>query len=314
MVTLPASACGFGAARQRLALTTLLLALLAAPWLLAQNAAVTSRVDRTQLMRDVTTLASPQFEGRAAGTEGGTLARQWIVERFQAIGLTPGLRNGYLQRVAATMANVVGLVPGRELAQRVIVISAHYDHQGIQNGVLYPGADDNASGVAALLAAASYFRTATPRHSLIFVAFDAEEDGARGSRAFVRANVVRRESIALNINLDMVSRNPMNQIYAAGTSHYPALKPILDDVQTRSRVRILYGHDRPADGALNDWTTQSDHVAFHEAKIPFIYFGVENHPDYHRPSDTADRINPQFFGDAADMIVEAIRTFDTRLN
>jgi hypothetical protein len=93
------------------------------------------------------------------------------------------------------------------------------------------------------------------------------------------------------------------------------LKPILDDVQTRAAVKMLFGHDRPApfSGGLDDWTGQSDHGEFHKAGIPFIYFGVEDHPDYHKPTDTAEKIEPRFFGDVADMVIEALRTFDARI-
>jgi Zn-dependent M28 family amino/carboxypeptidase len=121
--------------------------------------------------------------------------------------------------------------------------------------------------------------------------------------------------VALNVNLDMVSRSERNEIYAAGTYHAPWQTPILLDVQRRASVRILFGHDRPgsAGRGLEDWTRSSDHWAFHEAGIPFVYFGVEDHPDYHKPTDTADRIDPRFFGDTADMIVEAMRTFDRSL-
>jgi hypothetical protein len=110
----------------------------------------------------------------------------------------------------------------------------------------------------------------------------------------------------------MVSRNDDNEIFAAGTHQTPALRPILDDVQRRSAVKVLFGHDRPMAKAdsVDDWTTQSDHGVFHEAGVPYIYFGVVDHDDYHQPTDTADKVKPQFFGDVADMVVEAVITLD----
>ena len=147
---------------------------------------------------------------------------------------------------------------------------------------------------------------------MIFVATDAEEMGLRGAQAFVGSALMPRGGVALNVNLDMVSRNATNEIFAAGTSHTPWLRPMVEDVLQRTPVTIRFGHDRAGD-ALEDWTDQSDHGAFHARGIPFVYFGVEDHPDYHEPTDTADRINPGFFGDVADMIVEAIRTFVSRL-
>lgn len=291
-------------------------------------------VDRARLMRDVMALAAPAFEGRGTGTRGGLRARQWIVAQFGAIELAPAVRGGYVQPFTVTVprgrtgvpegaptpgeyraANVIGRTPAREPGAATLVVTAHYDHFGVRNGVPYPGADDNASGVAVLLAAARHFTADPPRHPMLFAALDAEELGLRGARTLVQSALLPRGRVALNVNLDMVSRNDANEIYAAGTSYAPWQIPILRDVQTRASVRILFGHDRPAAsaGGRDDWTQLSDHGAFHAAGIPFVYFGVEDHPDYHKPTDTPDRIDPRFFGDAADMIVEAIRTFDARL-
>jgi len=297
--------------------------------------AAARHVDRGQLMRDVETLAAPAFEGRRTGTPGALKARQWLVDQFRAIGLTPAGTQGYVQpftfstrdtrallpggrpfRADYAAANVIGRVPGRETRARLLVITAHYDHLGIRDGVLFPGADDNASGVAVLLAAVRHFVRNPPRHPIMFAALDAEELGLRGARALVDSALLSRRAVAMNINLDMVSRNDGNEIYAAGTYHAAWLVPILQDVQTRAPVQVLFGHDRPMDrgGGLEDWTHSSDHGPFHDAGIPFVYFGVEDHPDYHKPTDTAGGIEPRFFGDVADMVIEAVRTFDLRVD
>ena len=300
----------------------------------ADAASAARHVDRARLMRDVTTLASPAFEGRGAGTAGGAKARTWIAQQFAAIPLTPVggaefvqpftlttrdvraiLPGGRPYRTDYPAANVVGRIAGRDPGASTILITAHYDHLGVQNGVVYPGADDNASGVAALLAAARHFATSRPRHSMLFAALDAEELGQHGARALLGSGLVPRASTALNINLDMVSRNDANEIYAAGPYYSPWQMPILQDVQTRASVKILLGHDRPSrlGGGLEDWTHSSDHGVFHDAGVPFVYFGVEDHPGYHQPTDTADRIEARFFGDAVDMVIEAIRAFDAQL-
>jgi hypothetical protein len=291
-------------------------------------------VDRDRLMRDVAALSAPPFDGRRTGTPGALLARQWIVDRYADIPLKPAGVNGFLQPFSFThrsarglvtpgqpftteysdAANVIGRLDGTSPAARPIVVSAHYDHLGNRDGAVYRGADDNASGVAAMLEAARFFKAHPPRHPMIFAAFDAEELGLRGAAAFVEARPEGRGA-AMNVNLDMVSRNDRNEIFAAGTYHHPEFKPWIEDVQRRSAVRILFGHDRPMylAGGVEDWTSSSDHGAFHAAGVPFIYFGVADHPDYHKPTDTADKIDPAFFGAAADMIVEALRTVDARL-
>ena len=139
--------------------------------------------------------------------------------------------------------------------------------------------------------------------------------GFSGSRAFVATPPVPKERIALNVNLDMVSRSDKREIFIAGTYHTPALKAPLEEVARRAPITVLFGHDRPKAiaGGVDDWTSQSDHGSFHAAKIPFVYFGVEDHADYHKPTDTADKINRGFFVDVAETILCAILALDVKL-
>jgi hypothetical protein len=282
----------------------------------AVTAPAGGRIDAADLMRVVRELASPRYEGRRTGTPGGRLARAFLRNELKAIGLEPAGTQGYDQpfRFAGhdDAANLVGRVRGTDPAATAIVLTAHYDHNGIRDGQMYPGADDNASGVAALLAIARYVRAHPLRHTLVVAALDAEERGLEGAQAFVARPPVPRAQIALDVNLDMVSRNDRNEIYAAGAHHYPWLRPVLEDVGRRAAVTLLFGHDRPkgAPADPDDWTLQSDHGVFHKAGIPFVYFGVEDHPDYHKPTDTADRIDPKFFGNAVEMILDAVLALD----
>lgn len=297
----------------------------------AASAAGGHGVDRDELLRVVQTLSSPAFGGRRTGTPGSLAARRFLQDAFRHIGLTPA-GPSFLQPFSFVhssisgfvrpdrswktayddAANVVGIEPALEASSRTIVVSAHYDHVGTRDGVMYPGADDNASGVAALLAVARYVHAHPLRHRIVFAAFDAEELGLEGARAFLKSPPVPASAIALDINFDMVSRNDRNEIFAAGTYHYPSLKPIVEDAQRRSAVKVLFGHDRPMTraGIVEDWTMQSDHGVFHARRIPFLYFGVENHPDYHQPSDTADKIDPTFFGNVVEMLLDVVLTAD----
>ena len=259
----------------------------------ATGQAVTRHVDRAQLMKDLRALSDPALEGRRTGAPGGLKARAWVEAQFATIGLTPSGSSGYRQpfefehrsvggmfvpgrpfrTTISDAANVIGKVAGTASGARAIVVSAHYDHLGVRDGITYPGADDNASGVAVLLAIARRLRAAPPRHPVLLVAFDAEELGLRGAQALVGSSLLPASAAALNVNLDMVSRNDANEIFAAGTYHTPSLKPMLDDVQRRSAVKILFGHDRPMvkAGGVEDWTSQSDHRVFHQAGVPFVY-------------------------------------------
>jgi hypothetical protein len=101
-------------------------------------------------------------------------------------------------------------------------------------------------------------------------------------------------------------------LYASGTYYTPALRPALERVAAGAPVKLLLGHDRPGQGH-DDWTNQSDQYAFHKAGVPFVYFGVEDHKDYHKPTDDFETITPDFFVRAAETILEAVRALDAEL-
>lgn len=276
-------------------------------------------INAERLLRDVETLSADDMEGRGIGTNGGEKARNYIAGRFAEIGIR-SFQNNFIQpfdfisRDGAKLsgANVVGYIEGKKYKDRYIVVSAHYDHEGIVKGEIYNGADDNASGTAALFAIAEYFRKNRPAHTIIFAAFDGEETGLRGARAFLAAPPVAKDRIVLNVNLDMIAHNDKQELYAVGTYHYPALKPTLEKAAKGAKIKLLFGHDRPELGR-DDWTTQSDHGAFHAVKIPFVYFGVEDHKDYHRPTDDFANINQEFFVRAVETILDAVKGLDKDL-
>jgi hypothetical protein len=278
-------------------------------------------VDAARLMAIVRDLAHDSLEGRRTGSAGAARARLYIARELARIGLPPMGRSfehpfSYPDGSggAGEGVNLVGWVRGGTLPDRYIVVTAHYDHVGTREGVIYNGADDNASGVAALLALADWFQAHPPRHSIIFAALDAEEVGLRGARAFVDAPPIPKEAIALNVNLDMVGRSAAGELFAAGTHHHPALRPLLDSVAARAPITLRFGHDRPNLPAGDDWTMSSDHGRFHAAGIPFVYFGVEDHADYHKPTDDPERIDPTFFAGAVRTVLDAVRVLDRNLD
>jgi Zn-dependent M28 family amino/carboxypeptidase len=279
-------------------------------------------VNAAQLLEDVRVLSDDSMEGRLAGSPGGAKARAYVARRFAEAGLKPFGAASYEQVVelparagerAAQGGNVVGYVHGKNHPERFIVVTAHYDHLGVKGGQVYNGADDNASGVAALLALAAHFSRQQPDNSFIFAALDNEEGGGAGARTLVRSLLDAKRDIALNINLDMVGHSERGELYAVGTYHYPSLKPQLERVAARAPVRLLLGHDRPEQKS-DDWTKQSDHYAFHREKIPFVYFGVEDHKDYHKPSDDFETITREFFVHATETLVDVLKTFDESLS
>jgi len=271
-----------------------------------------------QAVTDLKVLASATMAGRGTGTGGNAKARAYIIQRLKAMGVQPvggtfehpftGSSNtGH----ALAGTNIVGTVRGS--TNKTIVVTAHYDHLGQRYGYIYYGADDNASGVAALLAVAEYFTKNPPRHNILLVAFDAEEHGLVGAKQFVAQPPVPVSQMALNINLDMVSRSAKKELVACGTRHYPQLKPLVQAVAPQhSGLTVKYAHDGAPNGG-QDWTTSSDHAHFHSKGIPFVYFGVEDHPDYHKPTDTFDRIDQRFYNDVVLFITHVVKHMDLHL-
>jgi Zn-dependent M28 family amino/carboxypeptidase len=282
--------------------------------------AAAARIDAAQLLGDVRALAGDAMEGRATGTPGGARARAYVAGRFTQAGLKP-LGQSFEQtfnvsgrgRRETQGVNLVGQVAGRKAASRLVVVTAHYDHLGVRDGQVFNGADDNASGVAALLQLAAYFARERPAHTLVFAALDAEETGLLGAHALVASLKKEGREVALNVNLDMVGHSERGELYAAGAHHTPALRPLLERVAAAARVKLLLGHDRPELGS-DDWTRQSDHFAFHREKIPFVYFGVEDHKDYHRPTDDFETLTADFYVRAVETILDALTTFDANLD
>jgi hypothetical protein len=289
------------------------------------------RVDALALLQDVKTLSAPAMEGRKVGTPGGRRARAYVAGRFAQIGLEPAFGRSYEQAFRFTPfrgvqfwrkgfwekkqpvdgVNLAGVVRGTVDPGHYLVVSAHYDHLGIRDGKLYPGADDNASGVGALLAAATWFRAHPPRHSLLFVAFDGEERGLKGALAFVDKPPVPLANMLVDVNFDMLSRNPQGEIFLSGLYANPQLKALVDPVRAGATPTILYGHDYPRPfWDMEDWTQQSDQGAFVDKGVPFLYLGVADHPDYHRPGDTFERIDQKFYLGVADTIVSLLSALD----
>lgn len=285
-------------------------------------------VDQDLLFIGFGALAADSMEGRLAGGPGGIRARKYLMGMLDQIGLEP-LVKGYMMQFSARArtregptssavatqgrpgfmggvgrqthtvettgnfrgidgADLLAVVRGTEHPNRYIVVSAHYDHLGPG----FNGADDNASGTAGILAIAEWAHAHPPQNSIVFAFFDAEEEGLLGSRAFFDYLPVPVDSIIMDVNLDMVSRNENGELYAAGTFKWKAEKPMLDSVAALNLVKLRFGHDVPAG---DDWSKRSDMAPFDERHIPWVHFGVEEHADYHRPSDRPEKVQPEFY-------------------
>jgi len=268
-------------------------------------------------LEDVRTLSADDMEGRRAGGPTAYNAVMYIAKRLQDMGLEATLhpfhftrRDGEEIHAFNLMARIEGTQPGG----KVIVVMAHYDHLGEKDGVIFNGADDNASGVAGLLAVAESFTKERPKHTVYIVALDAEEMGLKGATAFVKVPLVPLETIGLVVNFDMISKSARGELYAAGGSRFPWLRTRLERLSATAPVSLKLGHDTDADGEQNNWTYQSDHGVFAKAGVPWVYFGVEDHPEYHKPTDDFATVPRDFFLRSVKTVVAACRLFDEDLD
>jgi len=303
----------------------LLLAACAAPQTASAPTAPQPSAMHAQLLEDVRILAADDMQGRDTGSEGGAKARAYIIDRLEALGVAPPAMGreqpwemqGRTREGPKTFngVNVIGVIPGTRVRDRYIVVTAHYDHVGVNDGQIFNGADDNASGVATMLALAAELKREAPDHSVLIVALDGEERGLLGARHFVEAPPVPLESVAMNLNFDMTARAETDgKLWVTGTYQHPNLRPLLEPLPANGAVSFAFGKDTPQDTGADNWVEASDHGAFHRAQVPFLYFGVNYHPDYHRPSDDFERITPSVFISATELAIAGFRALDRGLD
>lgn len=254
------------------------------------------RPELERLKSHVATLASPEYGGRRG--EGARKAEAYLIKHLRGLGLEPLFDGQYTQ-------DIPGFEPGEVLGRNVgarllgsdpklrdewIIVSAHYDHLGQQGGLIFPGADDNASGVAMLLEVARAFARSAdrPRRSLMFVGFDLEEAGLWGSRYFVRHPPVPLERVRLFLTADMIGRalggvcDPY--VFIMGSEHAPALRPWITEAAAGQAVRIgLLGTDMVG--------TRSDYGPFRAQGVPYLFFSTGENPCYHSPDDVPETLD-----------------------
>ena len=287
----------------------------------------TSSMPSTSLLQHLKYLSSDNLQGRKVGSIGGKATQKYLVEQLSKENISP-LSKGYLAPFqigglfnSMQGNNVVALIPGSEFPNKFIVLSAHFDHLGNHGGEIFNGADDNASGTAALLHFGKMLSASPLRYSVILLFTDGEEANLKGAKAFVEEYKHLLSDIVLNINVDMIAGNRKTkrlQYMSRG------LNTLLNDVQLsayiehqkQASVKIKKGfrqarHSNPDNNIK--WEVASDHGAFYRKGIPFIYFGVGTHSNYHKTSDTYENVNHQFFTKAVDSIYQQLIFLDQNL-
>lgn len=200
--------------------------------------------------------------------------------------------------------NVVALLPGTDpkLKDEVMVLSAHYDHMGIWRGDIYNGADDNASGTAAILELARVLKKQGTRRSILFIAFDAEEKGLWGSRNWVEYPTVPLAKIVTHLNLDMVGRMRYDQMYILGADCSDPLLAMITEKAYDAEITTTELGSYPG----------GDHWAFFRERIPSVMFFTGLHEDYHLPTDDTEKIDFDAMTKTLEMILEVVKELDAR--
>ena len=257
------------------------------------------------LQTDISYLASDELEGRETGSPGAAKAAEYIANRFRDIGLAPKGTDGYFQEfsfsprknphaapvndsIKIIARNVVGYLDNN--TANTIIIGAHFDHLGYGgegslhkgDSSIHNGADDNASGVAALLLLAEELTDRNTNNNYLFIAFSGEEKGLFGSNYYSKNPTIDLEEANYMINMDMVGRlNEENALAINGTGTSPDWKDIIEDIKIDSLKLIT------SESGMGP----SDHTSFYLKDIPVLHFFTGQHEDYHKPTDDEDKIN-----------------------
>lgn len=259
----------------------------------------------------VDTLASKTFNGRKLGSEGLEKATVFIQDFYTKNAIPPAIKNTYTQNIPEHVfpklknikgSNILAYIKGNQLENEVIVISAHIDHLGVKNNEIHYGADDNASGTAAIMQIAQAFQNAKnkgfpPKRSILIAHFTAEEIGLYGSSYYTKNPVFSLKNTIANLNIDMIGRvdekhkNNPNYIYSIGADKLSdELHFISEKINaTLSNLELDYTYNDENDP--NRYYYRSDHYNFSSKGVPSIFYFNGTHTDYHKPTDTREKIN-----------------------
>ena len=285
-------------------------------------------IEVTQLKKDIYFLAKDKLEGRATGEKGAKKAADYISYRFKKIGLLPrGDDNTYLKKYQVRVpanphtstdstakelhsANVVGFINNN--SENTIIIGAHYDHLGLgmdgnsldanPQGKIHNGADDNASGVAGVLALANYYQNnkIKEHYNFLFLCFSGEELGLFGSKKFCENPSIDLSNVDFMLNMDMIGRlDSLNHLIVYGVGTATPFVTLVNDTKGDLKLKLDSSGIGP-----------SDHTSFYLKDIPVLHFFTGQHSDYHKPSDDAEKINYDGEKKVLEYIVKLVNEID----
>lgn len=304
----------------------------------AQNAIRTTATENTRtdyantitaadLKTHLYIFADDAMQGRMTGTKGQKLAAEYLWNFYMEEGIpSPIEGNNYYQLIPAAYfnkkkdakasENVVAFIKGSEKPEEVIVLSAHYDHVGVDdNGNIYNGADDDGSGTVAMLEIAQAFQQAVkegngPKRSILFLHVTGEEIGLYGSKYYTENPLFPLENTVANLNTDMIGRidpnkkeNP-NYIYLIGSDKLSQELHDLSEAVNEQYIQLELDYTFNDENDPNRFYYRSDHYNFAKNNIPIIFYFNGVHEDYHKPTDTPDKIEYELMAKRTQLIFQ----------
>lgn len=271
-------------------------------------------ITANELKTHLYTIASKKFEGRGTGEKGCKLAAEFLKSYYQNENIaSPYGHSNYYQHIPETFfsngtkatQNVIAYIKGSEKPEEIVIVSSHFDHLGINaNDEINYGADDNGSGTVALMEMAQAFNIAKkegypPKRSILFLHLTAEEIGKRGSEFYNLHPVFPLKNTLIDLNMDMIGRvdaihkNNKNYIYLLGSDRLSKELHFLSEKVNNAYANLELDYRYNAENDKNDFYSRSDHYNFANNNIPVIFYFTGEHPDYHKPTDTPDKIDYQ---------------------
>ena len=271
-----------------------------------------NQINTEDLKEHLFLLSSDILEGRKTGEKRQKLAVNYLTAYYEHLGLSaPNDYPDYIQMIPQEFfnnrsngpsPNILAYIEGSEFPNEVVIISAHYDHLGMKGDEVYNGADDNASGSSAVMELAQSFQMAKkqgngPKRSILFIHFTGEEIGLFGSKFYIENPVFSLDSTIVDLNIDMVGRIDDNYkgkkdyVYLIGTNRLSEdLHELSENINKKyTNLKLDYTYNIGDDP--NNYYERSDHYNFAKNNIPVIFYFNGSHEDYHRITDTADKIN-----------------------
>ncbi|MBZ9627844.1 M28 family metallopeptidase [Psychroflexus sp. CAK1W] len=257
------------------------------------------------------TFSSDEFEGRETGQEGQKKAAQYLKNYYNSLNIQGGSSEDepYFQTIDSSFfkgrfnssENVIAIIEGSELPEEYLVITSHYDHEGIKNGKIYNGADDGSSGSMAMMEIAEAFQKAVsegyrPKRSVVFLHLTGEEKGLLGSKYYTENPIYPLDNTVANLNMDMIGRvdeahqEDSDYIYLIGSDKLSTELHNISEEANSSYTNLDLDYTYNDENDPNRFYYRSDHYNFAKFDIPIIFYFNGVHEDYHKPTDTAEKI------------------------